>query len=705
MPRLRRSPLLLAITASLSLTLSACGGDTPADAPQPPQQAAAEAPAKAQLGSFGFDASGMDRSVAAGDNFFDFANGSWVKNTEIPADRSRFGSFNVIAEKTQADTRAILEGAANNAQATGEDKLIGDYYAAYMDEAGIEQRGLAPVQPQLQTIEALADKAALARALGADVRADVDLLNATNFYTDRLFGLWVSVDLLQPERTAPYLVQGGLGMPDRDFYLGDGRMAALRKQYQDYVGQVLKLAGVADPAAKAQRIVALETRIAQAHVSQEETNDVAKGANPWTREDFSAKAPGMDWAAFLEASGLGQQQDFIVWQPKAIAGLSRLVATEPLDDWKDYLTFHALDRAAPYLPKTFADARFAFHGTALSGTPQQSDRWKRAVDDANHAVGEAIGKRYVEKHFDARTKERADAMAKNIIAAFAKRIDGLEWMSPQTKASAKAKVAGLTVGMGYPETWRDYSGLEVKRDDPLGNAQRAEQFEYQRNLSKLSKAPDHGEWAMLPQTINAMNVPLENRLVFPAAILQPPFFDGAADDAVNYGAIGAVIGHEISHGFDNAGALFDDTGRLHNWWTPQDLQKFNAAGDALAAQFSSYEPFPGVHVNGRLSLGENIADVAGLGTAYDAYQLSLQGKPGQTLEGFTPDQRFFLGFAQAWRSKSREQALRNSLLTDVHAPGQFRALTVRNIDAWYPAFDVKEGQKLYLAPDKRVKVW
>ena len=705
MPRLRRSPLLLAIAASLSLTLSACGGDTAADAPQPQQQAAAEAPAKAQLGSFGFDASGMDRSVAAGDNFFDFANGSWVKNTEIPADRSRFGSFNVIAEKTQADTRAILEGAANNAQATGEDKLIGDYYAAYMDEAGIEQRGLAPVQPQLQAIEALADKAALARALGADVRADVDLLNATNFYTDRLFGLWVSVDLLQPERTAPYLVQGGLGMPDRDFYLGDGRMAALRKQYQDYVGQVLKLAGVADPAAKAQRIVALETRIAQAHVSQEETNDVAKGANPWTREDFSAKAPGMDWAAFLEASGLGQQQDFIVWQPKAVAGLSRLVATEPLEDWKDYLTFHALDRAAPYLPKTFADARFAFHGTALSGTPQQSDRWKRAVDDANHAVGEAIGKRYVEKHFDAKTKERADAMAKNIIAAFAKRIDGLEWMSPQTKASAKAKVAGLTVGMGYPETWRDYSGLEVKRDDPLGNAQRAEQFEYQRNLSKLGKAPDHGEWAMLPQTINAMNVPLENRLVFPAAILQPPFFDGAADDAVNYGAIGAVIGHEISHGFDNAGALFDDTGRLHNWWTPQDLQKFNAAGDALAAQFSSYEPFPGVHVNGRLSLGENIADVAGLGTAYDAYQMSLQGKPGQTLEGFTPDQRFFLGFAQAWRSKSREQALRNSLLTDVHAPGQFRALTVRNIDAWYPAFDVKEGQKLYLAPDKRVKVW
>ncbi len=704
MPMLRRSPLLLAIAASLSLSLAACGDSTPSDATQTTQAAAAP-DTKAQLGSFGFDASGMDRSVAAGDNFFDFANGSWVKNTGIPADRSRYGSFNVIAEKTQADTRAILEGAAGNAQASGEDRLIGDYYAAYMDEDGIEQRGLAPLQPQLDAIAALPDKAALARALGGDMRADVDLLNATNFYTDHLFGLWVSVDLLQPARTAPYLVQGGLGMPDRDFYLGDGRMAELRGQYQRYIAQMLQLAGVADPAARAQRIVALETKIAQAHVSQEETNDVAKGANPWTQADFSAKAPGMDWAAFLDAAGLAQQQDFIVWQPRAVAGLSRLVATEPLDAWKDYLAFHALDRSAAYLPKAFADARFAFHGTALSGTPQQSERWKRAVDDANQAIGEAIGKRYVEKHFDAKTKQRADEMARNIIAAFGRRIDALEWMSPQTREHAKAKVAGLKVGMGYPDTWRDYTGLDIKRDDPLGNAQRAALFDYKRNIAKLGKAPDHGEWAMLPQTINAMNVPLENRLVFPAAILQPPFFDGAADDAVNYGAIGAVIGHEISHGFDNAGALFDESGRLHNWWTPQDLEKFNAAGDALAAQFSSYEPFPGAHVNGRLTLGENIADVAGLATAYDAYQLSLQGKPAPELEGFSADQRFFLGFAQAWRSKSREQALRNSLLTDVHAPGQFRALTVRNIDAWYPAFEVKAGQKLYLAPEKRVKVW
>jgi putative endopeptidase len=694
MSKLRRPTLMLAIAASLSLSLAACDRE-PAAPPATPatDTAAAPAPAKPQLGTFGFDSAGMDRSLAAGDDFFGFANGTWVKNTEIPADRSSYGSFNVIAEKTLADTRAILEGAAADAKADGEAKLIGDYYAAYMDEAGIESRGLAPVKPTLDAIAAVADKSALATTLGGTLRADVDLLNATNFYTDRLFGVWVSVDLLQPDRTAPYLVQGGLGMPDRDFYLQGGRMAELRKQYQAYIAQVLQLAGVADPAGKAQRILALETRIAQAHATQEETNDVAKGANAWTQADLSAKAPGMDWSAFLAGASLGEQQDFIVWQPKAVAGISRLVATEPLDVWKDYLAFHALDRAAPYLPKAFADARFAFHGTALNGTPQQSERWKRAVDDSNHAVGEAIGKLYVERHFDPATKARADEMARNIIAAFARRIDALTWMSPQTKARAKAKVAGLTVGMGYPDTWRDYSGLEVKRDDALGNAARAELFEYQRNIAKLGKPVDHTEWAMLPQTINAMNVPLE------------PIFDGAADDAVNYGAIGAVIGHEISHGFDNAGALFDETGKLHNWWTADDLKQFNAAGDALAAQFSSYQPFPGVSVNGRLTLGENIADVAGLATAYDAYQLSLQGKPAQTLEGFTPDQRFFLGFAQAWRSKAREQALRNALLTNVHAPGQFRALTVRNLDAWYPAFEVKEGQKLYLAPDKRVKVW
>ncbi|MCH1909608.1 M13 family metallopeptidase [Stenotrophomonas sp. Y6] len=697
---LQRSILALALGAALSL--GGCGGGK-----APTGDAAATAPpvasARPQLGSFGFDVSGMDRSVAAGDNFFDFANGQWVQRTTIPADRSSYGSFNIIYEKTLGDTRAILEEATRASD--GEARRIGDYYAAFMDEATIEARGVAPLQPQLQAIAGIGDRQALARALGASLRADVDLLNATHFYTPHLFGLWVSVDLLQPDRNVPYLVQGGLGMPDRDFYLQGGRMTELRKAYEGYVARLLELSGDRAAAAKAARIVALETRIARVHATQEETNDVEKGANAWTQSELAAKAPGLDWAAFLDAAGLSAQQDFIVWQPRAVAGLSRLVTSEPLDTWKEYLAFRALDEAAPYLPKAFADAHFAFHGTAMSGTPQQSERWKRAVDETNNALGEAVGKLYVARHFDAATKARADEMARNIIAAFARRIDALQWMSPETKAHAKAKVAGLKVGMGYPDKWRDYGALEVKRDDALGNAQRAALFEYRRNIAKLGQPVDHGEWAMLPQTINAMNVPLENRLVFPAAILQPPFFDPAADDAVNYGAIGAVIGHEISHGFDNAGALFDETGRLHNWWTAEDLKQFNAAGDALAAQFSGYAPFPGVHVNGRLTLGENIADVAGLATAYDAYRLARQGKPAQDLEGFTPDQRFFLGFAQAWRSKMREQALRNSLLTNVHAPGQFRALTVRNLDAWYPAFGVEQGQALYLAPDKRVKVW
>jgi len=704
MPQLRRSVLLLALISALPL--AACkreaANDTPAAAP-----AAAAQATRPQLGNFGFDADGMDRTVAAGDDFFAFANGTWVKNTEIPADRASYNSFTRIVVDTEKHTRDIIEGASANDRATGEEKKIGDYYAAFMDEAGIEAKGLSPVQPQLDAIDAIADKQALARELGGQLRADVDLLNATDFYTDRLFGLWVTADLLKPDRYAPYLVQGGLGMPERSFYLEGGRMAELRTAYKAHIAKVLTLAGVPEDAAQAQaaRILALETAIARVHATQEQTNDVKAGANAWTQADFARKAPGLDWSAFFDAAGLKQQQDFIVWQPQAVAGIAGLVASQPLDVWKQYLAFRALDRASPYLSKALADERFAFYGATLNGTPQQRERWKRGIDATNEALGEAVGKRYVDKYVSADTKERAETMVHNIIDAFSHRIDKLDWMSAQTKAHAKAKIAGLTVAVGYPDKWRDYSALEVRRDDAFGNAERAEQFEYQRNIGNLGKPVDHGEWYMLPQTVNALNVPLENRLIFPAAILQPPFFDPAADDAVNYGAIGAVIGHEISHSFDNTGALFDEHGALNNWWTAEDLKKFEAAGDALAAQFDAYKPFEDLSVNGRLTLGENIADVAGLATAHDAYLISQQGKQPQTLEGFTPDQRFFLGFAQAWRGKYRDAALRNAVLTDVHAPGRFRAQTVRNIDAWYPAFEVKPDQQLYLAPEQRVKIW
>ena len=705
MPHRYRPALFLALGSALAL--AACQREPAA---QPPATAAtAQAPAaqasKPQLGSFGFDAAGMDREVTPGDDFFGFANGNWVRNTEIPADRSSYNSFTRIAIDTEQRIREIIEGAAANDRASGDEEKIGDYYAAFMDEAGIEAKGLAPLQPQLSAIAQIADKQALAREFGAQLRTDVDLLNVTDFYTDRLFGLWISPDLLKPERYAPYLVQGGLGMPERSFYLEGGRMAQLREAYKAHIAQVLELASVADAQAKATRILALETAIARVHASQEQTNDVQGGANAWTQADFTARAPGLDWDGFLEAAGLKAQQDFIVWQPKAVAGIAALVASQPLETWKEYLTFHALDRASPTLSKPFADANFAFYGNTLNGTPQQRERWKRGIDATDQALGEAVGKRFVDRYMSVDTKERAEEMAHNLIAAFGERIDNLAWMSPQTKQHAKAKLSGLTVAVGWPAHWRDYSALDVRRDDALGNAERAGLFEYQRNLAKLGKPVDRSEWYMLPQEVNALNVPLENRLIFPAAILQPPFFDPAADDAVNYGAIGAVIGHEISHSFDNTGALFDERGALNNWWTPEDLKQFEKAGDALVAQFNAYRPFEDLAVNGRLTLGENIADVAGLATAYDAYHLSQQGKPAQPIDGFSPDQRFFLGFAQAWRGKYREAALRNALLTNVHAPGNFRALTVRNLDAWYPAFDVQAGQKLFLTPEQRVKIW
>lgn len=698
-----------AFIGAIVMVVAACDRPAPAPVvaePAPTAEAAAtpEAP-KPAFGDFGFDAKGMDTAIAAGDDFFSHVNGSWVKDTEIPADRSGVSNFSLINETVQKDLKVMLEGAAADRAADGERRQMGDYYAAFMDEEGIAAKSVTPIKAELEAIAAVSDKKALAKALGESLRADVDLLNATHYHTDRLFGLWVSSDLNDPGGYAAYLVQGGLGMPDRDFYLEDGRMAELRTQYQAHIGKMFALAGVDDVDARALRVVALEAAMARVHASQLETNDIAKGNNVWSSGQFAKKAPGLDWTAFMAAAGLDKQASFIVWQPAAISGLSKLVNSESLDAWKDWMSFHAIDRAAPYLPKAFDDEYFAFNGHALSGTPEQSERWKRGIDETNTALGESVGKVYVERHFTPETKARADVMVANILSAFGKRIQAVEWMTAATKARAEAKLATLTVSMGYPAKWRDYSTLEVRRDDALGNAERASLFEYRRNLAKLGKPVDHDEWFMPPQTVNALNVPLENRLIFPAAILQPPFFDGAADDAVNYGAIGAIIGHEITHSFDNSGALFDEHGKFANWWTPEDLKQFEAAGAALAAQFDAYAPFPDLHVNGKLTLGENIADVAGLATAYDAYTQSRAGKPDVAIDGYTPDQRFFLGFGQAWRGKLREPALRNRILTDVHAPGQFRAQTVRNNDAWYPAFDVKEGEKLYLPPEQRVKVW
>jgi putative endopeptidase len=661
----------------------------------------------ATQGDIGLDLAGVDHAVKPGDDFFAYANGNWLKTAQIPADRSSTGTFLKIFEQTEQHTADLIRNARGDHAAPGSnERRIADYYAAYMDEANIEKLGLKPLKPELEAIDKIDSRQDLARVLGSRLRADVDPINATNFHTQHLFGLFVTQGLEDPSHTVAYLLQGGLGMPSRDYYLSsDPHMVEARGKYQDYVASLLKLAGIEDPAGKAKTVIALETKIASAQESLLDSENVHKANNLWRMDDFAAKAPGLDWNAYFKAAGLADQKQIDVWQPGAITGLSALVGSEPLDAWKTLLAYHAINAAAPLLPKAFADLSFGFYGKDLQGTPQQQPRWKRAVGATNRDLGDAVGELYVKKYFPASSKAAVQQLVQNLIAAFGERIDTLGWMTPATRARAKEKLTTLKVGVGYPEKWRDYASLEIKPDDPLGNHLRAVKFEYEHQKAKLGQPVDRGEWWMTPQTVNAVNLPLQNALNFPAAILQAPFFDPKADPAANYGAIGAIIGHEISHSFDNTGAEFDAQGKLENWWTPADLAHFKAATQKLAKQFDQYEALPGLHVNGELTLGEDIADVSGLTIAYAAYHKSLGGKPAPVIDGLSGDQRFFLAFGQAWRSKIRDAALRQRLSTDVHAPAQFRALTVRNLDAWYPAFDVKPGQKLYLKPEQRVKIW
>ncbi len=612
----------------------------------------------------------------------------------------------VLVELTTRRTADLIRDAAAHAAPDTDARRIGDYYAAFMDEARIESLGLKPLEPELARIDAVHDRRELAQALGETLRADVDVLNSTNLHTENLFGLWVAQDLDDPGRYLPFLLQGGLVMPDRDYYLDPSApMAASREKYQAHIARVLELAHFKDAAARAARIFELERRVAQAHWTRAESEQVLKGDNHWTRRDFDTRAPGLDWQAFLAAADLARQDSFVVWQPSAVTGLSALTASEPLDTWKDYLRFHAVERASPYLAKAFVAEHFDFHGRVLTGVPQLRERWKRAIDATDAALGDAVGKLYVARYFPPADKARAQQMVRNLIAAFGARIDRLEWMAPETRAKAKAKLATLTVGVGYPDQWRDYSALVVEPADAYGNAERASLFEYRRNLAKLGKPVDRSEWAMVPQEVNAVNLPAMNALNFPAAILQPPYFDPRRDVVLDYGAIGAVIGHEISHSFDDQGALFDASGRLKNWWTQADFAHFQQAGKRLAEEFARYRPFPDVHVNGEQTLSENIADVAGLSVSYDAWHLTLHDRPAVGAGGFSAEQLFFLSFAQAWRGKIREAALRQRLVTDGHAPPEYRADTVRNLDAWYAAFDVKPAEKLYLAPADRVRVW
>ena len=652
----------------------------------------------------GIDIGGMDKSVDPGDDFFGYTNGNWAKATTIPADRTSFGAFDVIFDEVSKRTNDLITAAATSKDP--EIRKVGDYYKAYLDEASIEKRGLDPIKDELAEINAIDDKAALSRVLGTELRADVDPLNATNFYTNRLFGLFISSDFNNPKKNVPYLLQGGLGMPDRDNYLStDEHNVDLQNKYKTHIETVLKLANVADADAKAQRIYDLEHKIAEVQESREESEDVHKANNPWKLADFATKAPGIDWAAYFKAAGVSSQPMIMVWHPMATTGESALVGSQPLELWKDYLTFRVIDRSAGLLPKPFADESFNFYTKTLFGVPQQRPREQRAINAASGAMGDLVGKMYVEKYFPPRAKTEIQTLVKNIVAAFGKRIDALTWMTPETKAKAKAKLSTLYVGVGYPDHWRNYAGLKIAPDDALGNAQRVSLFDYKWSLSKLDQPVDKTEWWMTPQTVNAVNLPLQNALNFPAAILNPPFFDMNADPVENYGSIGGVIGHEISHSFDDSGSQFDAEGRLTNWWTPADYDHFKAASARLAAQYDAYEPLAGLHLNGKQTLGENIADVAGLSAAYDAYRASYGGKEAPSKDGLTGDQRFFVAFGQSWRGKMRPETLRVIVMTDGHSPDEYRADTVRNIDAWYTAFNVQPGKKLYLAPDQRVRIW
>jgi endothelin-converting enzyme/putative endopeptidase len=649
----------------------------------------------------------IDASVKPGDDFYLYANGNWIKRNEIPPDRGRIGVFSTLADLSNKRTVGLIEEAAKaNAPAGWNVRKIADLYNSFMDEAGIEARGLTSLRPHLEAIAVIHNQHELARALGERLRADVDALNNTNYYTPNLFGLWVAPGFNDSDHYAAYLLQGGLGLPDREYYIaGSDRMRDIRTKYQAHISAMLKLAGFTETDARAEHIVALEHAIAEKHISLEENEDIHKANNTWKQADFAAKAPGLDWAEYFRGAGLSKQASFIVWQPTAFTGESALVASTSLETWKDWLAYNLIEDSAGALSKAFNDERFAFFGKTLAGVLEQRPRWQRGVALVNNLLGDAVGQIYAQRYFPPEAKSQAQAMVTTIVAAFRRRIEALSWMDPATKAEAQAKLTTLYVGIGYPETWRDYSAYQVKADDLFGNVWRASLFDYHREVARLGLPVDRKEWCMTPQTVNAVNLPLHNGLNFPAAILQPPFYDPQAPAAVNYGAIGAVIGHEISHTFDSEGSAFDSKGRVRNWWTPADLAHFNAAIGRLAAQYDNYKPFPDLAVNGKQTLGENIADVAGIAAAYDGYRASMAGKAAPTQDGFSGDQQFFIAFGQNYGSKTREAALRQQVMTDGHAPSEFRADTVRNIDAWYAAFDVQPGQKLYLAPPDRVQIW
>ena len=640
----------------------------------------------------------IDPAVRAQDDFFSHLNGRWLKSTEIPADKASWGSFAQLRDDTLPQLRGIIEAAQRDAggKAASERQKIGDLYASFMDETRLDALGVKPLAAELSRIRGLRDKKAIPALVAHLAQAGV----ATPY------ALYVAQDQRESTKYAAYVSQSGLGLPDRDYYL-DAKLAGVKATYQAHVEKMLALAGGKHAGADAQAIVALETALAQVQWSKVENRDPVKRYNKVALADLDALAPGYDWRAGLAAAGVAAKVEYvIVNQPSYLKGFQRLVEQTALETWKAYFEWHLLRGYASYLSADFADAHFAFYGTALTGVTAQPPRWKRGVAAVEGALGEALGKLYVAQHFPAERKARMETLVQNLLAAYRQSIDTLDWMSPETRREAQAKLAKFTPKIGYPSKWRDYSTLSIAPGDLVGNLLRAADFGYKRQVNKLGRPIDRAEWGMTPQTVNAYYSPTMNEIVFPASILQPPFFDAGADDAVNYGAIGAVIGHEISHGFDDKGSQSDGDGNLRDWWSAQDRKNFAAKTDALVRQYGAYSPLPGYHVNGELTLGENIADNSGLAIAYKAYRLSLGGKAAPVIDGLSGDQRFYMGFGQVWRSKMREAQQIVQIKTDPHSPGQYRANgTMVNQPGFYEAFGVKPGDKMYVAPENRVIIW
>jgi len=645
---------------------------------------------------------GMDKSVLPGDDFYRYVNGSWEKSVVIPNDKSSVGTTSTLRDESDAIVQQLILKATTAAEGSPERK-VGDYYSAYLNTDKINERGLTPIAPQLKSIDNIKNKTSLATYLGQHLRADVDPLNATNFFTENLFGLWVAQGFHDHTKYTGYLLQGGLGLPDREYYISaNPKMATVRAAYQEHIAAMFKLAHIAKPEKAAKRVFDLEVAIAKGHAPRADSSDMNKADNTWTKSDFTKKAPGLDWNRYFSAAGLASQQAFIVWHPAALKASAELVRSTPVETWKDYLRFHTLNYYTNVLPQAFFEQKFKLT-TVLTGAKTPLPRWKYAVNSTNSVLGEVVGQLYVADHFSPEAKAKINAMVANLLDAFKQRVNNISWMAASTKQEALAKISSFYVGVGYPDKWHDYSGLNVDANDAFGNAERASLFAYQKALAKFGKPVDVTEWAMTPQTVNAVNMPMQNAINFPAAYLQIPNFDINASDATNYGAIGSTIGHEISHSFDHTGAMIDSKGELRNWWTKEDLLHFQQSAKALADQFSSYKPFPDLAVNGEQTLDENIADLTGLMAAFDGYKIAMKQK------GLAPtketDQEFFLANAYKYRGKLREEVLRQAIISDGHAPGQYRALTVRNLDAWYDDFNVLPDQKLFLAPNNRVNIW